>query len=61
MAAEGAATDGVREILIVLGLALAGLLLTAFAVFAPWYPDTTSAPTPAVVELRAPVLRPDAG
>lgn len=61
MVGQAAGTAGVREIVIVLALAVAGLLLTALAVFAPWYPDGTQAPTPAVVELRAPVLHAEAG
>lgn len=48
---DGAGTR--QEILVVLGLGLAGLLLGMLAAFTPWY--TPSGPSrPVVVELHAP-------
>jgi hypothetical protein len=46
--------DGVRELLLVLLLAGAGVLLTAVAVFGPWYPGAGRTAVPSVVEVWAP-------
>jgi hypothetical protein len=43
---------GRREMLVVVGVALAGLLLAALAAFAPWYAVDGD---PAVIELRGPL------
>jgi hypothetical protein len=52
-------TGGVRELLVVLGLGLVGLLLAALAAFTPWY-AAPAADRPSLVEVRAPE-RPPAG
>ncbi|BCJ66478.1 hypothetical protein [Polymorphospora rubra] len=47
-------TGAVREILVVVGVAVGGLLLAVVAAFAPWY-DVSAGPGGAeVVEMRAP-------
>ncbi|MEJ3743877.1 hypothetical protein WEI85_11360 [Actinomycetes bacterium KLBMP 9797] len=45
----------VREILVVLALALAGLLLAVAAAFGPWYATLDEPAGAAVVEMHAPV------
>lgn len=48
-------SGAVREILVVLALALAGLLLAVAAAFGPWYPALDEPTGAAVVEMHAPV------
>lgn len=43
MAAKRGSADGVREIAMVLAVALVGLLLVAVVAFTPWYADGGSA------------------
>jgi|GEM_PF-1272892 hypothetical protein len=50
-----------REILVVLALAAAGLLLATAAAFAPWYGIAAGSPRPEVVEVYAPSPPPAAG
>jgi len=51
----GAVTDGVgfREVLVVVGLALTGLLLAAVAALTPWHATSPAGRTP-VVTVEAP-------
>ncbi|GAB3157357.1 hypothetical protein GCM10027290_58080 [Micromonospora sonneratiae] len=49
-----AGTGATREILMVFGLALAGIFLALIAVFAPWYGESVSPERPVVVEMHAP-------
>lgn len=51
---EGGA-GAIREILVVLALALAGLVLALAAAFGPWYGGLEQPGGPAVVEMHAPV------
>jgi hypothetical protein len=51
-----AGTGAVREILVVLVLAMVGLLLAVVAAFAPWYADSAGAGETAVVEMHAPEM-----
>lgn len=46
----------VREILVVLALALVGLLLAVVAAFTPWYSASGDSGGAAVVEMHAPGL-----
>ncbi|GAB2927361.1 hypothetical protein GCM10027280_13460 [Micromonospora polyrhachis] len=46
--------EAVRELLVVLTLALVGLLLALLAAFTPWYDAATSTDLPVVVEMYAP-------
>ncbi|GAA4450961.1 hypothetical protein [Phytohabitans houttuyneae] len=50
----GAGTGALREILVVLALALVGLLLAVVAAFAPWYATPADAGGGAVVEMHSP-------
>jgi hypothetical protein len=52
--AVGANSGAVRELLVVLALAVAGLLLAMLAAFTPWYGDAVSSGGAEVVELRVP-------
>jgi hypothetical protein len=49
-----AGAGAVREILVVLALAMVGLLLAVIAAFAPWYADSADAGDTAVVEMHSP-------
>lgn len=49
-----AGAGALREFLVVLALALAGLLLAVLAAFAPWYAAPTDGGGGAVVEMHAP-------
>ncbi|RKR88461.1 hypothetical protein BDK92_2789 [Micromonospora pisi] len=49
-----AGPGAVREILVVLAVALSGLLLALIAAFAPWYHAPIEPVRPQVVELQAP-------
>jgi hypothetical protein len=55
-----AGTGAVRELLVVLALAVAGLFLAVIAAFAPWYGPPAQADRPVVVELHAPAGPPAA-
>ncbi|MEV0727534.1 MULTISPECIES: hypothetical protein [Polymorphospora] len=65
----GVGTGAVREILVVVGVAVGGLLLAVVAAFAPWYNVSAGPGETEVVEMRAPAGRvvgdlatsPDAG
>jgi len=50
-----ASTGAAREIVMVLGLALVGVLLALLTVLTPWYAPPIVADRPAVVEMRQPV------
>ena len=50
--------EAVRELLVVLALALVGLLLALIAAFAPWYDRSASTDPPVVVEMHAPERSP---
>jgi hypothetical protein len=54
-------SGGVREVLMVVALAAAGLLLAGLAAFTPWYASGTGGAQPHVVELRSPGLTGNAG
>lgn len=49
-----AGPGAVREILVVLAVALSGLLLALIAAFTPWYEAPIEPGRPQVVELQAP-------
>jgi hypothetical protein len=49
-----AGTGAVRELLVVLALAVAGLFLALIAAFAPWYGAAARPDRPVVVEMHAP-------
>ncbi|MEH0972425.1 hypothetical protein V6U77_14990 [Micromonospora sp. CPCC 205546] len=53
-----ASSGAVRELLLVLAVALAGLLLATVAVFTPWHATREGAAPAAPVELRSPTERP---
>ncbi len=57
----GAGPGAVREIMVVLALAVVGLFLATIAVFAPWYGASAEPRRPAVVEMRTPPAPPDDG
>ncbi|MGW4466585.1 hypothetical protein [Micromonospora sp. NBC_01796] len=52
-----AGPGAVREILVVLAVALSGLLLALIAAFTPWYDAPAGPSRPHVVELQAPPPR----
>jgi hypothetical protein len=53
-----ASAGGLREMLVVLALGIAGLLLAMLAAFTPWYGPTTTPARPEIVEMHAPVKPP---
>jgi hypothetical protein len=54
MSGDDGAGDGVREILMVLAVAFAGLFLAALAAFTPWYAAVSGPAGASVVEMRGP-------
>ncbi|MEU6075586.1 hypothetical protein [Micromonospora sp. NPDC047074] len=58
--AGDAGSGAVRELLLVLALALAGLVLAVVAVFTPWHATPDGAAPAAPVELHSPTERPAA-
>ena len=56
----GVHAGAVRELLVVVALAGAGLLLALLAAFGPWHPGAGDAAPAVVVELHSPI-RPVAG
>ncbi|MEH1102938.1 hypothetical protein [Micromonospora sp. CPCC 205561] len=56
--AGDAGSGAVRELLLVLAVALAGLLLAVVAVFTPWHAGPDGAAPAAPVELRSPTEHP---
>ena len=51
----GVHAGSVRELLVVLVVAMAGLLLALLAAFGPWHPGVGDRPSAVVVELHSPV------
>ncbi|MFV2087475.1 hypothetical protein [Micromonospora sp. LOL_021] len=49
-----AETSATREILLVVGVAMLGVLLALVSVVTPWYTGPTAGTGPVVVELHAP-------
>jgi hypothetical protein len=48
------ATGAVRELLVVLAVAVTGLLLATLVAFTPWYEPPVAPERPVVVEMHAP-------
>jgi hypothetical protein len=57
----GVQAGAVRELLVVLVVAGAGLLLALLAAFGPWHPGVGGRPPAVVVELHSPVRPADTG